>query len=101
MKLREERPLPTAKRWIPSRVASEEAVQCRTEPGDFPRNTPTEQESMTVAVQTEARGDAQRPVGREIPGYDRSDIVRGVVQAETIAVTEPAVHLHASDEFFT
>jgi len=53
---------------------------------------------MTVVVESEAGGDAKRPVGRKVPGDDRREIVRGVMQAETVAVSKAAVHLQSGNE---
>ena len=53
---------------------------------------------MTVAVETEASRQAQSPVRRQIPGDNRGQIVGRVVQAETIAVAQAAIHLEPGDK---
>src|SRR5580692_2936412 len=70
------------------------------EPRKFSRQAPTKKKSMTGVVQAEAWGDAQRPVRREVPGRHGRQVVRSVLQTETVAVAETPIHLYSDDEVF-
>jgi len=56
---------------------------------------------MTLIVQAESRGQAQSPVRRQIPGDDRRQVMRSVVQPKGVTVTESAVHLDSGNEILT
>ena len=53
---------------------------------------------MTVVVEAEARRQTEGPVGGQVPGNDGREIVRGIVQAKTVAVAESAVEFDSGDE---
>ena len=55
---------------------------------------------MAIVVQTEAGRQTQSPIGRQVPGNHGRQIVGGIVQAETVAVPEAAVHLDSGNEIF-
>jgi len=53
---------------------------------------------MTIVVEAEARRQTEGPVGGQVPGNDGREIVRGIVQAKTVAVAESAVEFDSGDE---
>src|SRR5579864_8159931 len=56
---------------------------------------------MAMVVQAETRRQAQGPVGGQVPGDDGSEVVRGIGQAEAVAVAEAAIHFNSGNEIFT
>jgi len=56
---------------------------------------PTQQQSMTVVVQSEATRKTDCPIRREIPGDDWGEVMRRVVQAGTLRVAQASVHFHS------
>src|ERR1700676_681050 len=99
--------LPSSRTQIPpcdatcpsfSSLSSEEMAYHFREPGKLSRYTPPHKESMAVVVQTKARRHAKCPPGRQIPGRDRRDVLRGIVQSRMVAVAERAVHFDAGRE---
>jgi hypothetical protein len=83
---------------IVSSLSSEEMAYHFSEPGKLSRYTPPHQKSMAAVVQTKARRHAKCPPGRQIPGRDRRDVLRGIVQSHMVAVAEGAVHFNAGRE---
>src|SRR5579871_403993 len=81
-------------------MPSESATDCGSKAGEFTGDSPAQKKTMAVVVQAEARGQAQSPVRRQIPGHDRGEVVRSNRQAEAVAVPEPAVHFDAGNEVF-
>src|SRR6267154_3554554 len=53
---------------------------------------------MAVVVQAKARRQAQRPIRRQVPCNNWCQVMRRIMQAETVAVAEPAVHLNSGDK---
>src|SRR5262249_26052806 len=68
------------------------------EVGDLVGDAHAQQKAMAVAVEAEGRRQAQSRSGRQAPGEDGRQVVRGVLEAETCRVAEAAVELDAGDE---
>src|SRR5450432_1951252 len=83
-----------------SSVTAKQSADHRAEPGDFSRHSPTQKKTGALVVQAKTGGEAQRPAGGHIPGRHRRQIMRSVVQSETVAVAQAAVHFRADDKIF-
>src|SRR5580700_4149601 len=55
---------------------------------------------MAVVVQTEAARKTKGPVRWKIPRNYRREVMRRVVQAETLSVTKASVHFYTGNEIF-
>src|SRR5215831_18780204 len=81
-------------------MSSQQSRHSLTEAGKFPGESPAQQETMTVVIEAESGREAQCPVGRQVPGNYRSQVMGGVWQPEAVAVAESAIHFNSGDKVF-
>src|SRR5215472_10933258 len=79
-------------------VTSQYTAHGRSKPGKFTGQSPPQKKTMAVVVQAKSRREAKRPVGRQIPGHDGSEIVGSVWQTEAVKVAKASVHFNSGDE---
>src|SRR5258706_5179107 len=82
-------------------MPSQHAPDGRAEARELSRDAPAQQESVAVVVQAKAGRHAQGPVRWHVPRNHRRQVMRRIVQAETVAVTKAALHLKSCDKNFT
>src|SRR5258706_13759033 len=82
-------------------MPSQHAPDGRAEARELSRDAPAQQESVAVVVQAKAGRQAQGPVRWHVPRNHRRQVMRRIVQAETVAATKAAIHLKSCDKILT
>src|SRR5260370_27178991 len=65
---------------------------------ELARDTPTQKKTMAVVIQAEPGRQAQDPVRWHVPCNRWRQVMRGIVQAETMAIAQTPVHLDSSNK---